>query len=202
MVGHLNSRCSTKRVQIVGELLEFHCTLCLDEAKVGSFGKDNELVCGLHTSYKEAEDWHRIDTTTNSPVLAPRGTSVTSKHTRSQILAITTSPKFNAVALASPSYTAPREFLLEFKQQCYYPLNLVLNSAMVTFGCKLVEPISFSFSKCGTQLILLTAEVHISSSESLLTFPRALWTCTSWRSRIKSFALGIDNRDWYIIYIL
>lgn len=127
-------------------------------ANCDSFGKDKELVCGLHTSFKEADDWHSIETTGGNVSLVPRGPAVASNNTRSQILAITVSSQYNAVALASPG-TNSGQFFLEFKQQCYSPLSLVLNSIMTSFGCKLIRPISLSFTKCGTRLILLTGNV-------------------------------------------
>jgi hypothetical protein len=127
-------------------------------ANSDSFDKEKDIVCGLQTSFEKANDWHRIEPKEGKLTLRPRETTVASDHTRSKILAITVSPEYNAVALASLGDNS-REFLLEFKQQCHEPLSLVLNFTLASFGCKLVKPITFSFSECGTRLILLTGEV-------------------------------------------
>ena len=42
---------------------------------------------------------------------------------------------------------------------------MVLNFTRTVFECKLVKPITFSFSECGTRLILLTGEVCAMSDE-------------------------------------
>ena len=138
-------------------------------ANSSSFERNKDLVCGLETSFKKASDWHRIKATAGNPTLRPRETTVASDHIRSKILAITVSPlDYNAVALASLGDTS-REFLLEFKQQCHEPLSsVVLNFTRTSFQCKLVKPITFSFSDCGTRLILLTGEVSPILSNSQL----------------------------------
>jgi len=147
-------------------------------ANSGSFDKGKDLVCGLQTSFDKANDWHHIEPKEGKLTLRPRETTVASDHTRSKILAITVSPDYNAVALASLGDT-PREFLLEFKQQCHDPLSqLVLNFTLTSFGCKLVKPITFSFSECGTRLILLTGEA---SSFQFTANVRVSWKFTSWR---------------------
>jgi len=71
-------------------------------------------------------------------------------------MAIAVSPTHNVVAFASNCEGRPR---LEFKQQCFDPLPLVLYSITIQCACKLVKPLSLSFAQGGSRVILLTGKV-------------------------------------------
>jgi hypothetical protein len=73
-------------------------------------------------------------------------------------MAIAVSPTHNVVALASNCEGRP---LLEFKQQCFDPLPLILHSVTIECACQLVKPLNLSFAEGGSRVILLTGKVLI-----------------------------------------
>jgi len=119
-------------------------------------------VCALQTSFTDAKDWYCINEV-RSPEgdrLQPKGATIASQLTKSQNIAIAICPVYNAVAIAS-DINRSSEVLLEYRQQGFDPLppSFVLNATDTAFKCKVKRPVSFSFSDCGTRLILLTGHV-------------------------------------------
>jgi hypothetical protein len=108
----------------------------------------------MQTSAPDAEDWVNLGVLR----LRPRNKSIASERSKSKTMAISVSPTHNVVALASNCEGRP---LLEFKQQCFDPLPLILHSVTIECACQLVKPLNLSFAQGGSRVILLTGKVLI-----------------------------------------
>jgi hypothetical protein len=118
-------------------------------------------VCTLQTSFKDANDWYRTRNVhaSEGDWLRPKDAFIASPLSKSQTIAIAICPEYNAVATASDIDDLKTQ--LEYKQQCFDPLppSFILNNVVTDFECKVKRPVSFTFSNCGTRLILLTGNV-------------------------------------------
>lgn len=110
----------------------------------------------IKTAAAHIDDWHHIELVSGRLKLRRKNEAVASKRSRSNTMAIAVSHQHNVVALASDSDGEP---ILEVKQQCFYPLPLVLRAKTLVCSCRLVKPLSLTFSEGGTRLLLLTGNV-------------------------------------------
>jgi len=141
---------------LLPESKECLCTNLQFVVNLNSFGQNKELVFAMKTALSGAKDWYRV----KGRSLQHKSYTVASKDTATKNIAVAVSSRHNAIVLASET-AGRREALLEFKQHCYEPLNLALNTDHTSFTCKLRKPISMAFSADGGRLIVVTGEVFI-----------------------------------------